>query len=129
MRRLLILPLLLAATAACEEKKPDWAKQDSPGAPLPAQVCAQVRKGLDALAKGSLDYNDKGEATLPVEAWVQMPPQQRDQLVTTLAYHASCAAGATSDAQTVVVRGDDGAELLRRTLSTRVDMGDLLGGE
>jgi hypothetical protein len=129
MRHLLILPLLLAATLACEAKKPDWAKQDAPGAALPPQVCAQVRKALEGLSKGGADYTDKGEATLPAETWAQMPPQQRDQLATTLAYHASCEAGATTDGQTVVVRGDDGSELLRRTLSTRLDPGELLRGE
>jgi hypothetical protein len=127
MRHLLILPLLLAA--ACEAKKPDWAREGSAGTALPPQVCAQVKKGLERLAQGGFDYTDKGEATLPADAWLQMPRQQRDQLANTLAYHASCTAGATTDAQTVVVRSEDGAELLRRSLSTRVDTGDLLAGD
>jgi len=128
MRHLLILPLLLAS-AACEEKKPDWAKADAPGTALPAQVCAKVKQGLESLAKGGFDYTDKGEATLPVDAWGQMAPQQRDQLANTLAYQASCASGATSDAQSVSIRGDDGSVLMRRTVSTRVGMGDLLSGD
>jgi hypothetical protein len=126
MRLLLILPLLLAA--ACQEKKPDWAKEGA-GSALPPQLCAQAKKSLDALAKGGFDYTDKGEATLPTDVWLKMPEAQRDQLANTLAYHASCAAGAAADAQPVVVRGDDGNELLRRTLSTRIDTGELLRGD
>jgi hypothetical protein len=128
MRHLLILPLLLASVA-CEEKKPDWARQGAPGVALAPQDCAKVKAGLDNLAKGGFDYTDKGEGTLPTEAWAQMPPSQRDQLASTLAYHASCVAGATSDQQGVVIRGEDGTQLLRRTLSTKVDAGELLGGE
>jgi hypothetical protein len=126
MRLLLIIPLLLAA--GCQEKKPDWAKEGA-GNALPPQVCAQVKKSLDDLAKGGFDYSDTGEATLPTDLWLKMPEAQRDQLANTLAYRASCAAGAVSDAQPVVVRGDDGNVLLRRTLSTRIDTGELLRGD
>lgn len=127
MRLLLLLPILLAA--GCEARKPDWAKQGASETALPPQVCARVRKGLEALSKGGFDYTDKGEATLPADVWIAMPSQQRDQLANTLAYQASCAAGRTSDAQTIVVRGEDGGELLRRTISTTLDTGDLLGAE
>jgi len=126
---LLILPLLLASTA-CQEKKPDWAKEGAPGVALAAQDCAKVKAGLENLSKaGGFDYTDKGEGTLPTDAWAQMPSSQRDQLASTLAYHASCVAGATSEEQLVVIRGEDGTQLLRRTLSTKVDAGDLIGGE
>jgi len=128
MRHLLIL-LPLFASAACQEKKPDWAKEGAAGAALAPQVCAKVKQGLESLAKGGFDYTDKGEATLPVETWGQMAPQQRDQLANTLAFQASCASGATSDAQSVAIRGDDGSVLMRRTVSTRVGMGELLGGD
>lgn len=127
MRHLPLLALLLAATAACEAKKPDWAKPGAVATALPPQVCAKVKEGLAKLATGGMVFTDKGEGTVPVETWTQMPLQARDDLATTLAYRAACAAGATSDAQLVVIRGDDGSELLRRTLSTRVDMGELLG--
>lgn len=129
MRPFRFLPLLLPLLAACEAKKPDWAKESAPGTALPAQICAQVKKGLDAMTKGGFEYDDKGGATLPVAAWTAMAPTQRDQLATTLAYQAACASGETSEAQSVVIRGDDGSELLRRTLSTRVDAGELLGEE
>ncbi|MBV8686339.1 MAG: hypothetical protein JOZ90_05110 [Alphaproteobacteria bacterium] len=130
--RLWLLPLLLPLlplTAGCEAKKPDWAEAGGAGNPLPAKVCAEVGKALAALGKGAAEYNDKGEATVPTEAFLQMPPAQRDQLAKALAYHASCAAGATSEAQPVLIRGDDGSTLLRTTISTDVDLGDLTGGE
>ena len=127
MRLPLLLPLLLAACQAAE--KPDWAKEGAPGAALPAEACAKIKQGLGSLAKAGFDYDDKGGATVMTAAWLDMPPVRRDQLATTLAYHAACAAGRTSDAQTVIIRGDDGSELLRRTLSTKVDPGDLFGGE
>src|SRR4051794_6694639 len=130
MRPALFPLALLLLTPACHEQKPDWAKQGAPGTRLPPQLCAQAKKTLDALRNGGgADYSDKGEATLPAEAWSAMAEDQRDQLAKTLAYQASCAAGATSDAQSVVIRGDDGSELLRRTISTKLDASDLTGGE
>jgi hypothetical protein len=128
MRLLLLILPLFAALAACEAKKPDWAK-DGAGSALPPQVCAQTKKALDGLAKGAFDYTDQGEATLPTDVWLKMPNAQREQLANTLAYHASCAAGTAADAQSVVIRGDDGNELLRRTVSTRIDTGELLRGD
>jgi hypothetical protein len=129
MRRLALIPLLLLVVA-CEEKRPDWAKEGAAGAGLPPQVCAKVKQALDQLRNGGgVDYTDKGGATLPAEAFPQMPPAQRDQLARTLAYHAACVSGTTSDAQEVVIRGDDGSELLRRTISTKMDASDLLGGD
>ncbi|HEY0412840.1 MAG TPA: hypothetical protein VGD66_06855 [Allosphingosinicella sp.] len=131
MRPSLLVPLaLLLLASACQEKKPDWAKAEAAGAGLPPQVCAQVKKSLDALTKnGGVEYTNNGEATLPAEAWPGMTAEQHDQLARTLAYHAACAAGETSDAQPVTIRGDDGSVLLRRTISTKLDASDLTGGE
>ncbi len=129
MRTLTLLPLTLLILGACEEKKPAWAKEGAPGTGLPPQVCAKVKKALEAVRKGGGDYTDAGEATLPTEAWLQMSVNHRDEFAKTLAYHASCASGAASDAQEVAIRGDDGSMLMRRTLSTRVDVTDAVGGE
>ena len=119
--------LLLAALAACEAKKPDWAQQDQKTA-VPAELCKQIDKAVAQL-KGSraIDVSDKGDATMPSALWDQMPAERHDELLRTLAFRASCAAGAQSDAQEVVVHGEDGSELARRSLSTRVNTGEMIG--
>ncbi|MFL6857995.1 MAG: hypothetical protein ACJ8EB_08820 [Allosphingosinicella sp.] len=116
---------LLALLAACDAPpKPPAAEPK-----LPQQLCEQVDKGLAQIAKGGgLDFDDKGEASMMEAAWVQLSSNQREQLVKLLAYHASCAAGAQSDGQSVVIRGDEGHELVRRSVSTRVDMAGALNG-
>jgi hypothetical protein len=117
-------PLLFLA--ACHGEEPDWAKAGRQVA-VPAQVCAEVGKGIAQLrASGGIEVGDKGEATVPADAWNAMPSGGHDQLLKTLAFHASCTAGTQSDAQEVVVRGEDGAELARRAMSTRIDTSELL---
>ncbi|MEA3034524.1 MAG: hypothetical protein QOH04_279 [Sphingomonadales bacterium] len=121
--RIPLLLLLLGSLAACDTRPPP-----APDAPMPAQLCAEVKKGLDALGKdGGFDYDDKGEGSALEAAWTQMSPEQRDQLVRLLAYHASCVAGAQSDAQNVVIRSERGERLTSRSVSTRVDAGAVLG--
>jgi hypothetical protein len=123
------LALILLPLAGCEEKKPEWAKEGAAGSALPPQICSQVKKALEAVAKNGGDFTDKGEATLPAAVWDQMATEHRDQFAKTVAYHASCAAGAASDGQEVAIRADDGSVLMRRTISTRVDMSEILGPE
>jgi hypothetical protein len=121
--RVPLLLLLIAPLAACDTQPPP-----APDAPVPAQLCAEVKKNLDALGKnGGFDYDDKGEGSALEAAWTQMTPEQHDQLVKMLAYHASCVAGAQSDAQTVVIRSERGEPLTSRSVSTRVDAGAALG--
>jgi hypothetical protein len=117
--------LALALLAACRAEKPDWAEQNG-GKALPGAACKEVEKAVDQLRKGQVDISDSGEATLPPAAWNGMTAGQHDQLVRTLAFHASCKSGSQSDAQTVVVHGDDGSELARRTVSTKVDANEIL---
>jgi hypothetical protein len=120
----LLLPLL-SGLAACQAEPPPTA----PDQPLPKVVCDQVKAGLEKLGRaGGVEYDDKGEASMFESAWTQLTGNQRDQLVKLLAYHASCAAGAQSDGQTVVIRGDQGQELTRRTVSTKIDVAGALGG-
>jgi hypothetical protein len=122
--RALFLPLLLGPLAACDTRPPP-----APHAPVPAQLCVQAKKGLDALGKnGGFDYDDKGEASTLEAGWLQMSGEQRDQLVKLLAYHASCVAGEQSDAQGVVIRSERGEPLTTRSVSTRVEAGAALGG-
>jgi hypothetical protein len=117
------LLLLLAPLAACDTQPPP-----APDTPVPAQLCAEAKKGLDALGKnGGFDYDDKGEGSALEAAWLAMSADQRDQLVKLLAYHASCVAGAQSDAQAVVIRSERGEPLTSRSVSTRVDAGATLG--
>jgi hypothetical protein len=124
--RLLLLPLaLIPVLAGCGPAEPPPATDD----PLPKELCQQAEKGLaDLSAGGAIEANDKGEASIMEAAWERLKPEQRDQLVKLLAYRASCAAGAQSDAQTVVIRGDQGTDLARRTVSTRIDMRGAMKG-
>ncbi|MBV9929344.1 MAG: hypothetical protein JO013_00145 [Alphaproteobacteria bacterium] len=125
MRASPLLPLL-AGLAGCHADKPDWAQRGQQTA-VPAAVCKEIDKAVAQIrASRGVEVTDKGEATLPAAAWNAMPADQHDQFLRTLAFHAACVAGAQSDAQPVVVRGDDGIELARRTISTRVDTGELL---
>jgi hypothetical protein len=121
--RIPLLLLLLVPLAACDNQPPP-----APDAPVPAQLCAEVKKGLDSLSNsGGFDYDDKGEASTLEAGWMQISAERRDQLVKLLAYHASCVAGAQSDAQSVVIRSERGEPLTSRSVSTRVDAGATLG--
>lgn len=124
MRLSLFLLLSLVPLAACDTRPPP-----APDQAVPKALCVQVKKGLDALGKsGSFEITGRGEAAVSEALWGTMTTEQRDQLIKLLAYDASCAAGAQSDAQSVVVRGDEGTDLTRRTVSTRVDAGEVLSG-
>jgi hypothetical protein len=121
--RALIPLLLFVPLAACDTQPPP-----ATDVPMPAQLCAEVKKGLDALGKnGGFDYDDKGEGSALEAVWTQMSPDQRDQLVKMLAYHASCVAGAQSDGQAVTIRSERGEPLTSRSVSTRVEAGAVLG--
>jgi hypothetical protein len=125
MHRLpILLPLL--ALAACKAEKPDWAQEGRQVA-VPPQVCGEIAKGMARLrATPGVEVGDNGEATMPVNVWNAMTQEQHDGFVKTLAFAASCRAGTQSDAQNVVVHGDDGTELARRAISTRVDGTEIL---
>jgi hypothetical protein len=125
MRPSLTAPLI-ALLAACHAEKPDWAQNAQPAA-MPGGACAAVEKVVAQIRTSrGIELADNGEATLPTAAWNMMSADQHDQLVRTIAFHAACKTGAESDAQPVVVRSDDGTELARRTISTRLDPGELM---
>ena len=126
MIRLLPLPLL-ALLAACEPAPAPMGPAE--GAPLPPELCKKVREGLEKnSAPGAAEFTDKGEATIAEPAWGAMSPQNRDQLARTIAFHAVCARGGGASEQEVVVRSDTGIVLMRRTIDTQLDMGEMMGG-
>lgn len=122
--RLFLLPFL-ALAAGCHAEQPDWA-DNAQRRTVPVAACVEVEKAVAQLKAGHIDVTDAGEATMPAPAWNAMAAEQHDQMLRTLAFHAACRSGAQSDAQPVVVRGDDGSELARRTISTKVDAGEVL---
>ena len=124
--RLLPLPLL-AILAACEPAPAPT--KTAEGAALPPELCKKVREGLEKnSAPGAAEFTEKGEATIAEPAWGAMSPQNRDQLARTIAFHAVCARGGGASEQEVVVRSDTGIVLMRRTIDTQLDMGEMMGG-
>jgi hypothetical protein len=119
----LILALLLAA---CEGEKPPTAHETHVGPP-PQQICAEVRKGVEALDKqASIQRDDKGGAVVEQSAWMAMTPENHADLARTLAFAAACAAGKQSEAQPVRIRSETGQILLETTVSTMVDLRSFL---
>jgi len=117
---------LLALLAACHAEKPDWA-QNGQQAAMPGAACTAVEKVVAQIRTSrGIEIADNGDATMPTAAWNMMSADQHDQLVRTIAFHAACRSGAQSDSQPVVVHSDDGTELARRAISTRVDPGELM---
>ena len=121
------LPLpLLALAAACEPAPAP--RQRAEGAPLPPELCQKVRDGLEkSSAPGAAEFRETGEAVIAEAAWRGMTPEYRDQLARTIAFHAVCARGGGASEQEVVVRSEAGIVLMRRTIDTQLDMGEMLG--
>ncbi len=125
--RIAVLTLpFLALVAACHKAPPPPTPDTGP---VPAQVCAQVKKSLDQLTStDGIDITDKGEATVEKEIWLNMNDDQRGSFANALAFRAGCASGHQSDDQEVTIHGDDGSLLMHRIVSTRVNLQDALGG-
>ncbi|HEX4737495.1 MAG TPA: hypothetical protein VH331_08035 [Allosphingosinicella sp.] len=116
----------LALLAACHKAPPP---PESLAGPIPVQICAEVKKSLDALsANGGFEINDKGEATIESTAWFAMTADQRDGIARALAFHAGCVSGRQSKDQEVRIHGEDGTLLTHRFVSTRTDLQSALGG-
>lgn len=121
----LSLPILLLA--ACHKAPPP---PESLVGPIPAQICAQVKKSLDALAgSGGIEVTDKGEAIVEQAAWFGMGPEQQDSFARALAFRAACVSGRQSSDQEVRIRSEDGTLLMHRFVSTRTDLQGALGGD
>ncbi|MDB5722812.1 MAG: hypothetical protein JWP15_3430 [Alphaproteobacteria bacterium] len=114
--------ILLILLAACKgEQAPNPAETNV--GPPPPQICAQIAKAIDQIKnQSSIQYDDKGEATIEQEAWLAMTPDNHVDLARTLAFHAACKAGHQSDAQPVRIRNEIGTILLETTVPTKVDL-------
>jgi hypothetical protein len=125
MRILFLTFPLVALLAACHKVPPP---PEAVAGPIPTQICAEVKKSLDALtANGGFEGSDKSEATVESAAWFAMSTDQRDGIARALAFRAGCASGRQSKDQEVTIRGDDGTVLMHRFVSTRVDLQSALG--
>lgn len=127
MSRWLLLPLALLGTlGACHQAPPAPAAVEGP---IPAQICTEVKNGLDALVKqGGTDFTDKGEGTIQHDVWVQFNADQRDSIARSLAFRASCASGRQSKEEEVTIHAEDGTVLMHRFVSTRTDPQSMLEG-
>ena len=126
MRSSLPTVAFLALLAGCHKAPPP--PQPAAG-PIPAQICAQVKKSLDALnASGGFQLTDKGEATVDSTAWFAMSADQRDSVARALAFRAGCVSGRQKSDQEVQVHGEDGTLLMHRFVSTRSDVQSALQG-
>jgi hypothetical protein len=125
--RFLPLPLL-SFLVACDPAPPPMQATGSDR--LPPQFCKKVREGLEkSSGPGGAEFSETGEGTVMEAAWQTMDSSQRDALARALAYHAACARGGGASEQEVIIRSDSGNVLMRRTIDTRVDMGEMMGGD
>ena len=125
-RASLSLPIFIVTLSACH-KAPE-APQALEG-PIPAQICTETKKALDALAaQGGTEFTDKGEATIMQAAWLDMSPDQRDSIARALAFRAGCASGRQSREQEVTIRSEEGMVLMHRFVSTKADPQTMLEG-
>ena len=126
--RLLLLPSLLLA-ASCGSQSPSG---ELPGdldnlqvPPPPAQLCAQAADGLKQLgARGAIDYDDQGNATIPQEIWMGMG-DQHNRFAQTLAIHAACANPDGKGERKVLIRNESGVILMEAMIPTNVGLGPL----
>ena len=119
MRFLLAFPLLLAA---CDV--PTTPESATRAAAPSAVLCAETAKALDALkTKGAIDYDSKGEATIPQDAWMRMGAGEHSQFARLLAFHAACESPDGSAERQVRIRNETGTILLENMVPTTVDLG------
>jgi hypothetical protein len=126
--RLFILPSLFLA-AACGSQSPS---SQLPGdidniqvpAP-PAQLCAQAAGALKQLgAKGAIDYDDLGTATIPQEIWMGMG-EQHNSFAQTLALHAACTHPDGKGERKELIRNESGVVLMEAMIPTNIGLGSL----
>ncbi|HMJ92893.1 MAG TPA: hypothetical protein VK472_02205, partial [Allosphingosinicella sp.] len=102
------------------------------GAPAPKQkvaapapeLCSQASKALDQLkAKGAIDYDSKGEASIPQDAWMRMGAAEHSQFARMLAFHAACASPDGAAQRQVRIRNESGIILLENMVPVTIDLG------
>lgn len=122
---LLTFPFL-ATIAACHQAPPPPQAVD---APIPAQICTQVKTSLDTLQKqGGFEFTDKGEATVEQAVWLAMSDGQKDSVARALAFRTGCTSGRQAKDQEVTIRSEDGTVMTHRFVSTKVDPMSVLQG-
>ena len=118
--RLLLASLLLLA--ACDGASTP--KQPATVPPPPKELCDQAGKALDQLkAKGAIDYDSKGESTIPQDAWMRMGAAEHSQFARMLAFHAACASPDGKAERQVRIRNETGTILLENMVPVTVDLG------
>ena len=128
MRRSAAFLPVLALASGCEP--PDPVPTANQAQPLPAEICAQVREGMEKLkGQGAALIDEDGAVLMEEQVWMAMPTGTRDQLVRLVGFHAACASPGGAIEREVTVRGESGQILTRRTVETSVDPSRLFGGE
>jgi len=116
------LPFLLVLAACGPQPQPPEAKSQ----PVPPILCEKARDGLDKLrAKGAIDYDRAGAATIPQDAWMAMGTGGHGQLAQMLALHAACADPGGPPERPIVIRNESGVILMETSVSTDVGLGSL----
>ena len=110
------------AVAACEVPAPP----KKAATRLPEEVCAEVKLGMDKLKESGIDQVKPGEVTVMEQAWMELPPGQRDQMAQLIAFDAACRADEPSAEQTVIVRSELGRVMAQRIVTTSADLSDLM---
>jgi len=126
MRAFTLLLLLLAACGSQPRSGQESEEASAvPAAPPPPELCEQARKALVELgAKGAIDYDDRGGATVPQEIWMGMG-EKHGAFAQMLALHAACAHPDGSAERQVVIRNESGVVLLENTVPTNIGIGSL----
>ena len=120
MRMLLLTPLFLVA--ACD--MPNTPTQPTKVAAPPKALCDQAGKALDDLkAKGAIDQDDKGEATIMQDAWMRMGASEHSQLARLLAFNAACVSPDGAAERQIRIRNEMGVILLENMVPVTVDFG------
>jgi len=125
--RLFLLPTLFLA-AACGSQSPSSPLGDLDNIQVsapPAQLCAKAADALKQIgAKGAIDYDDQGSATIPQDLWMAMGDKHAS-FAQTLALHAACTHPDGKAERKVVIRNESGVILMEAMVPTTVDLGTL----
>ena len=120
MRLLPFAPLLFLA--ACDV--PTTPQQPTAAAAPPKALCDQSSKALAELkAKGAIDHDGKGEATVMQDAWMRMGSGEHSQLARLLAFDAACGNPSGGAERQVRIRNETGIILLENMVPVTVDLG------